>query len=63
MCARRLESRLTDDECQLEAAVTDQHAVALSAEEAARFLDALETVDDDTVARLRDLRLRARGPR
>jgi uncharacterized protein (DUF1778 family) len=37
----------------------DQRDIALSTEEAARFLDALERVDDDTVARLRDLRQRA----
>jgi uncharacterized protein (DUF1778 family) len=36
--------------------LADQREVALSAEEAARFLDALETVDQDTVARLRELR-------
>jgi uncharacterized protein (DUF1778 family) len=38
--------------------LADQREVALSAEEAAWFLDALETVDQDTVARLRDLRER-----
>jgi len=39
--------------------LADQHEVALTNEEAARFLDALETVDQDTVARLRELRERA----
>lgn len=39
--------------------LADQRKVALTDEEAARFLDALETVDKTTVARLRDLRSRA----
>jgi uncharacterized protein (DUF1778 family) len=39
--------------------LTDQQQIALSDIEAARFLDALETVDEDAVARLRDLRRRA----
>lgn len=39
--------------------LADQHEVALTNAEAARFLDALETVDQDTVARLRELRERA----
>jgi uncharacterized protein (DUF1778 family) len=38
--------------------LAEQRDVALSTKEAARFLDALETVDDDTVARLRNLRQR-----
>jgi len=37
----------------------DQRQIALSDIEAARFLDALETVDEDAVVRLRDLRCRA----
>jgi uncharacterized protein (DUF1778 family) len=39
--------------------LADQQKLALSADEAVRFLDALESVDQDTVARLRDLRRRA----
>jgi uncharacterized protein (DUF1778 family) len=37
----------------------DQRDVVLSEDEAARFLDALETPDADSVARLRELRDRA----
>lgn len=36
-----------------------QRHIVLSEEEAARFLDALDAVDQDTVARLRELRKRA----
>lgn len=39
--------------------LTDQQQIALSEVEATRFLDALEDVDQDTVARLRSLRERA----
>jgi uncharacterized protein (DUF1778 family) len=39
--------------------LADQQRIALNQDEAARFLDALETVDQDTVARLRELRERA----
>ncbi len=39
--------------------LTDQQQIALSEREAARFLDALEEVDQDAVARLRSLRERA----
>jgi uncharacterized protein (DUF1778 family) len=39
--------------------LADQQQIALNDEEAARFLDALDTVDQDTVARLRELRERA----
>lgn len=39
--------------------LTDRQQIALSDEEATRFLDALEHVDDDTVTRLRDLRKRS----
>jgi uncharacterized protein (DUF1778 family) len=39
--------------------LTDQQQIALSDEEAGRFLDALEGVDEDAVARLRSLRERA----
>jgi uncharacterized protein (DUF1778 family) len=39
--------------------LSEQRQIALSDEEAKRFLDALEDVDEDTVARLRDLRRRA----
>ena len=39
--------------------LTDQQQIALSDEEARSFLDALEDVDEETVARLRDLRARA----
>jgi uncharacterized protein (DUF1778 family) len=39
--------------------LTDQKQAALKEGEAARFLDALDTVDQDTVARLRELRERA----
>jgi uncharacterized protein (DUF1778 family) len=38
--------------------LASRQQVALSDVEASRFLDALETVDDDAVARLRDLRHR-----
>jgi uncharacterized protein (DUF1778 family) len=38
---------------------TDQRQIALDDEEATRFLDALESVDEDTVARLRDLHHRS----
>jgi uncharacterized protein (DUF1778 family) len=38
--------------------LADQQQIALNEDEAARFLDALETVDQDTVARLRELRER-----
>jgi uncharacterized protein (DUF1778 family) len=39
--------------------LTDRQQILLSDEEAARFLDALEDVDQDSVARLRNLRQRA----
>jgi len=39
--------------------LTDQQQIALDQDEARRFLNALETVDQDTVARLRELRERA----
>lgn len=39
--------------------LVDQRQIILSDDEAARFLDSLEDVDADTVARLRDLRQRA----
>jgi uncharacterized protein (DUF1778 family) len=39
--------------------LTSQQQIALSHDEATRFLDARETVDEDTVARLRDLRHRS----
>jgi uncharacterized protein (DUF1778 family) len=39
--------------------LADQRRIALGQHEAVRFLDALETVDQDTVARLRELRERA----
>ncbi|HEY1833067.1 MAG TPA: DUF1778 domain-containing protein [Solirubrobacteraceae bacterium] len=39
--------------------LADQQRIALSQDEAARFLDALDTVDQDTVARLSELRERA----
>ena len=38
--------------------LVDQRTIALTEDEAIRFLDALETVDDHTVARLADLRAR-----
>ena len=38
--------------------LADQRTIALTQDEAIRFLDALETVDDHTVARLADLRAR-----
>ena len=38
--------------------LADQRRIALTEDEAIRFLDALETVDDHTVARLADLRAR-----
>jgi uncharacterized protein (DUF1778 family) len=39
--------------------LVDQQQIVLSDKEAARFLDALDEVDEDTVTRLRDLRQRA----
>jgi uncharacterized protein (DUF1778 family) len=36
--------------------LADQQQIALNEDEAVRFLDALETVDQGTVARLRELR-------
>jgi uncharacterized protein (DUF1778 family) len=39
--------------------LADQQQIALSENEAARFLEALDAVDQDTVARLRELRERA----
>ena len=39
--------------------LADQQRIVLSEDEAARFLDALDAVDRDTVARLRELRERA----
>lgn len=39
--------------------LTDQQKIALGDAEATRFLDALESVDEDAVARLRDLRNRS----
>lgn len=39
--------------------LADRQQIVLSDEEAARFLNALEDVDEDTVTRLRDLRQRA----
>lgn len=38
--------------------LTDQRTITLTDDEAIRFLDALETVDEHTVARLADLRAR-----
>jgi uncharacterized protein (DUF1778 family) len=38
--------------------LTDQQQIVLSEDEAARFLDALDEVNEDTVARLRSLRER-----
>jgi uncharacterized protein (DUF1778 family) len=39
--------------------LADQQQILLSEDEAARFLDALDASDQDTVARLRELRERA----
>src|ERR1700760_4887884 len=39
--------------------LADQQQIILSEDEAQRFLDALEEVDEETVGRLRDLRKRA----
>lgn len=39
--------------------LADQQRIMLGEDEAARFLDALDAVDRDTVARLRELRKRA----
>lgn len=39
--------------------LADRQQIVLSDEEAARFLNALEDVDEDAVTRLRDLRQRA----
>jgi uncharacterized protein (DUF1778 family) len=38
--------------------LADQQQIVLPEDEAARFLDALDTVDQDTVVRLRELRER-----
>jgi uncharacterized protein (DUF1778 family) len=38
--------------------LADKHPIALNADERARFLDALDAFDQDTVARLRELRER-----
>ena len=38
--------------------LTDERTITLTEDEAIRFLDALETVDDHSVARLADLRAR-----
>lgn len=38
--------------------LADQRTITLTEDEAIRFLDALETLDDHTVARLADLRSR-----
>jgi uncharacterized protein (DUF1778 family) len=38
--------------------LADERTITLTEDEAIRFLDALETVDDHTVARLADLRAR-----
>jgi uncharacterized protein (DUF1778 family) len=35
--------------------LTDQQQIALNEDEATRFLDALENVDEDTIERLRSL--------
>ena len=39
--------------------LADQQRIALNQDEAARFLDALDAVDQGTVGRLRELRQRA----
>ena len=39
--------------------LAEQQRIALNEDEAARFLEALDAVDQDTVARLRELRERA----
>jgi hypothetical protein len=54
----RTEGRRGDDERQ--EALVGRPAVALDEEEASRFLKALERPDDRTVARLAELRRRAR---
>lgn len=38
--------------------LADQRTITLTEDEAIRFLDALETIDDHTIARLADLRAR-----
>jgi uncharacterized protein (DUF1778 family) len=38
--------------------LTDRRQIALSNDEATRFLDALDEIDQETVARLRSLRAR-----
>jgi uncharacterized protein (DUF1778 family) len=45
--------------CACPEALVDQQRIMLSEDEAACFLDALDAVDRDTVARLRALRERA----
>ncbi len=39
--------------------LADQQRIVLSEDEAARFLDALDAVDQDTIERLRELRTRS----
>ncbi len=39
--------------------LADRQRIALNEDEAARFLDALDAVDQDAIARLRELRQRA----
>ncbi len=39
--------------------LADQRRLRLDEDEASRFLDALDRIDEDSVARLRDLRRRA----
>jgi hypothetical protein len=69
MRPQRPETRLTDDERRLDGASAteagdtgahgvhaDQQTIALNPDEAAHVLNALETVDHGTVARLRELR-------
>jgi uncharacterized protein (DUF1778 family) len=74
MRTQRLELRLTDEERSTDQAAAaavgeslsdffrraaaNRAADVLAEDEAIRFLDALETVDDHTVARLADLRAR-----
>jgi uncharacterized protein (DUF1778 family) len=68
MRTQRLELRLTDPlsdffrraaSARAQEVLVDQQRIALDENEAARFLDALDTVDQDAVARLRELRQRA----
>jgi uncharacterized protein (DUF1778 family) len=60
MRTHRIKLRMTEDERQLDGAVAAAaQQIVLNDDEATRFVDALDGVNENTVARLRDLRQRA----